>query len=113
MKLPDNPGKIMAQIAIIPEKKIEKKSFDNDIGLSVVIKNPKKIPINKNKNSIKLKSEFLNEVRKIDNDEKITKPKNNEKTWIGKLSYALDINETNKKIEQKIPTNNGSKNFKL
>ena len=80
MKLPDNPGKIIAQIAIIPEKKIEKKSFDNDIGLSVVIKNPKKIPINKYRNNIKLKSEFLNEIRKIDNDEKITKPKNNEKT---------------------------------
>ena len=80
MKLPDNPGKIIAQIAIIPEKKIEKKSFDNVIGLSVVIKNPKKIPINKNKNSRKLKSEFLNEVRNIDNDEKITRPKSNEKT---------------------------------
>tara|TARA_A100001037_G_C14763737_1_gene462988 strand:+ start:353 stop:556 length:204 start_codon:yes stop_codon:yes gene_type:complete len=67
-------------MAIIPEKKIKKKSFDNVIGLNVVIKNPKKIPINKNKNSRKLKSEFLNEVRKIDNDEKMTKPKNNEKT---------------------------------
>ena len=32
------------------EKKIEKKSLDNDIGLSVVIKNPKKIPINKYRN---------------------------------------------------------------
>ena len=47
MKLPDNPGRIIAQIEIIPEKKIEKKSFDNDIGFSVVINNPMKIPIKK------------------------------------------------------------------
>ena len=113
MKLPDNPGRIIAQIEIIPEKKIEKKSFDNDMGLRVVINNPMKIPIKKNKNSKKLNSDFFFKVKRIDIDEKKTKPKNNEKTWIGKFSYALKITETNKKIEQKIPPNKGNKNFKL
>ena len=52
MKLPDNPGRIIAQIEIIPEKKIEKKSFDNDIGFSVVINDPMKIKIEIVKNLI-------------------------------------------------------------
>ena len=83
------------------------------MGFSVVIKKPIKIPIKKNRNNKKLNLDFFFKIKRIDIDEKITKPKNSEKTWIGKFSYALKINETNKKIEEKIPPNKVNKNCKL
>ena len=104
----------MAQIAIIPEKKVVIKLFDSESGFNVEMIIPNIIPINKYKYEFSFFKDFcFINLFKIKIDEKITKPKNNEKICMGKCWKSCEINETNNTIETIIPNTKGSKNSRL
>ena len=80
MVLPEIPGRIIAQIAIRPDKNMENKESDSGIGFIRVIIIPKNNPTKKNEKSNKfLAFKFLN----IKKAEKNINPKKREKICIG------------------------------
>ena len=107
IKLPDMPGKIMAQIAIIPDKNTIKGDVSIVVGVIVVIKNALTVPIKK---VVNVHISHLSIWRMRDHTAANISPKKNDHNNIGWFARRYNTTLDKVKMLMIMPLNSVSRN---